>query len=314
MVASERAGPSDPVETARESAGPVTPPVTPPPETTPAAAAAARTPQSRAGRDLGAAIAVGAGLGALVLVTLAVYRPSFVIVVGLAVIVSLWELVRALESRDARPPIIPLILGAVAMLVLTYLRGSEGLVVSFMLTVLACVVWRLADGARGYLRDISTTVFIVTYVPLLAGFAVLLVVPDDGAMRVIAFIATVVCSDVGGYIAGVLFGKHSLAPSVSPKKSWEGFTGSAALSALAGALFLTLGLDGVWWQGVLYGLAIASAATLGDLGESMIKRDLGIKDMGTLLPGHGGLMDRMDSLLPAAAVAWILLTSFVPPV
>jgi len=183
-----------------------------------------------------------------------------------------------------------------------------------MLTVLACVVWRLADGARGYLRDISTTVFIVTYVPLLAGFAVLLVVPDDGAMRVIAFIATVVCSDVGGYIAGVLFGKHSLAPSVSPKKSWEGFTGSAALSALAGALFLTLGLDGVWWQGVLYGLAIASAATLGDLGESMIKRDLGIKDMGTLLPGHGGLMDRMDSLLPAAAVAWILLTSFVPPV
>ncbi len=280
------------------------------PDTT---AVTAATPRSRAGRDLGAAIGVGVGLGAVVIATLLLYRAGFVIVVGLAVIVSLRELVHALEMRDVRPPVVPLFLGAMAMLGLTYLRGADGLVVTFMLTVLACLVWRLADGARGYLRDVSTSVYIIAYVPLLAGFAVLLVVPEDGAMRVIAFVATVVCSDVGGYAVGVFLGRHPMAPSVSPKKSWEGFAGSAGLSALAGALFFTLGLDGVWWQGAIYGVAIASAATLGDLGESMIKRDLGIKDMGNLLPGHGGLMDRMDSLLPAAAVAWILLSTFVPP-
>jgi len=269
--------------------------------------------RSRAGRDLGAAIAVGVVLAAVVLATLALYRPGFVIVVGVAVLISLWELVRALESRDVRPPTVPLLVGAISMLALTYLRGSEGLVVAFILTVLACIVWRLGDGARNYLRDVSTTVFVVMYVPLLAGFAVLLVIPQDGAARVIAFITTVVCSDVGGYAAGVFLGQHPMAASVSPKKTWEGFAGSAVLSALAGALFLTLALGGVWWQGVLYGLAIAAAATLGDLGESMIKRDLGVKDMGSLLPGHGGLMDRMDSLLPTAAVAWLLLSVFVPP-
>ncbi|MBA2389300.1 MAG: phosphatidate cytidylyltransferase [Geodermatophilaceae bacterium] len=252
-------------------------------------------------------------MAAAALATLAVYRPGFVVIVGLAVVVSLWELLRALESRDVRPPVIPLLVGAISMIALTFVRGSDGLVIAFMLTVLACIVWRLADGALGYLRDVSTTVFVVTYVPFLAGFAVLLVVPEDGAARVIAFITTVVCSDVGGYAAGVFLGRHPLAASVSPKKTWEGFAGSATLAAVAGALFLTLSLDGAWWQGALFGLAIAVAATLGDLGESMIKRDLGVKDMGNLLPGHGGLMDRMDSLLPSAAVAWMLLSVFVPP-
>ncbi len=337
MTTSERAEPSEPPEPVTEPADPTEqsdgaqpgeagqagqaggpsketePGAAPEPREVPDRSTRRSARRARAGRDLGAAIAVGVALGAVVLATLTLYRPGFVVVVGLAVVISILELVQALEAREARPPVVPLLLGAVAMLALTYLRGADGLVVAFMLTVLACIVWRLADGARGYLRDVSTTVFVITYVPLLAGFAVLLVVPDDGALRGITFIATVVCSDVGGYVAGVLVGRHRLAPTVSPKKSWEGLGGSAALSALAGALFFTLGLDAAWWQGVLYGLAIAAAATLGDLGESMIKRDLGIKDMGRLLPGHGGLMDRMDSLLPAAAVAWILLTAFVPP-
>jgi phosphatidate cytidylyltransferase len=135
--------------------------------------------------------------------------------------------------------------------------------------------------------------------------------PADGPRRVTAFIATVVCSDTGGYVAGVLFGKHPMAPSVSPKKSWEGFAGSVLACTLAGAVFLTTLFDGTWWQGVLFGLAVVCSATLGDLGESMIKRDIGIKDMGHLLPGHGGLMDRLDSLLPTAPVAWLLLIAFV---
>jgi len=123
----------------------------------------------------------------------------------------------------------------------------------------------------------------------------------------------VVCSDVGGYVGGVFFGKHPMSPTVSPKKSWEGLAGSALACMIAGVLLVGQALDGLWWQGLLFGAAIALSATLGDLGESIVKRDLGIKDMGSLLPGHGGLMDRMDSLLPSAAVAYLLLTMFVPP-
>ena len=139
----------------------------------------------------------------------------------------------------------------------------------------------------------------------------LLTVPPDGPRRITAFIATVVCSDVGGYAAGVLFGKHPMAPSVSPKKSWEGFCGSLVACAAAGALFFHFLFHVPWWQGVLYGLCIVASATLGDLGESMVKRDIGIKDMGHLLPGHGGVMDRLDSLLPTAPIAWLLLVGFV---
>jgi phosphatidate cytidylyltransferase len=141
----------------------------------------------------------------------------------------------------------------------------------------------------------------------------LMTVPSDGPRRVTVFIATVVCSDVGGYAAGVLFGKHPMAPSVSPKKSWEGFAGSVTACAVGAAImFATLFSGTHWWEGALFGLAVVCSATLGDLGESMIKRDIGIKDMGHLLPGHGGLMDRLDSLLPTAPVAWLLLTAFVP--
>ncbi|MBA3523227.1 MAG: phosphatidate cytidylyltransferase [Geodermatophilaceae bacterium] len=280
------------------------------PGATPADAPA--RPPSRAGRDLGAAIAVGVGLGAVVIATLVLYPRGFIAIVALAVLVSLWELIRALESDRTRLPVVPLTAGSIALLVLAATRGADGLVVGFMLTVLACAVWRLAEGSEGYLRDVGASVFVAAYLPLLAGFAVLLVLPDDGAWRVAAFVVCVVCSDVGGYAAGVLLGRHPMAPSISPKKSWEGFAGSLALAGLAGALLVTLGLGGQVWQGIVFGMAVAAVATLGDLGESMIKRDLGIKDMGSLLPGHGGLMDRMDSLLPAAAVSWILLTAFVP--
>src|SRR4029450_13852998 len=142
--------------------------------------------------------------------------------------------------------------------------------------VLAVLLWRLADGPADYLRDSAAGVLVALYVPLLAGFAVLSLVPEDGATRVVVFIATVVASDVGGYAAGVLFGKHPMAPSISPKKSWEGFAGSGAPCMLGAPLILALALDAPWWSGLVYGAAIAVSATIGDLGESLIKRDLGI--------------------------------------
>ncbi|MCZ2824114.1 MULTISPECIES: phosphatidate cytidylyltransferase [unclassified Modestobacter] len=266
----------------------------------------------RAGRDMAAAVGVGLAMGAVVFATLLLWRPSFLVVVTAAVLISVFELSGALEKGGHRPPRTPVLVGAVVMAALAWTRGPTGLVIAFLLTVFAVLLWRLGDGPVGYLRDASAAVFVALYVPLLAGFAVLLLVPDDGGARVLTFIGTVVCSDVGGFAAGVLFGKHPLARTVSPKKSWEGLAGSVAACVLIGTLLITLVFEGPWWGGVLFGVAIAVTATLGDLGESLIKRDLGIKDMGDLLPGHGGLMDRMDSLLPSAAVAWLILSVVAP--
>jgi phosphatidate cytidylyltransferase len=207
---------------------------------------------------------------------------------------------------------VPVLLGSVAMLGLAWTRGPTGLAVAFFVTALAVLLWRLADGPDNYFPDAASGVFVALYVPFLAGFAVLLLVPDDGTIRVLAFIATVVASDVGGYAAGVTFGKHAMAPSISPKKSWEGMAGSLVACMLVASAFLVPALGTPWWGGLAFGAAIAVTATIGDLGESLIKRDLGIKDMGHLLPGHGGIMDRLDSLLPAAAVSYLLLTVLAP--
>jgi phosphatidate cytidylyltransferase len=300
----------------------------------PAAGGAVGTPQerrSRAGRNLPAAIGVGVGLGALVLASLFVVKAAFLVVVVLAVLIALRELSQALATSGTRMPLAPVAVGGTAMLVAAYVEGLEGLAVAFALTGLAVVAWplvdqRLADtdtdaeaGAdrgpigpgSGVVRDVTAGVFAALYVPFLAGFAALLLAADDGARRIVVFIVVTICSDIGGYAAGVLFGKHPMAPTVSPKKSWEGFAGSVLACALAGGLGLPLLLHGQWWQGVLLGLVVVVTATVGDLGESMVKRDLGIKDMGSLLPGHGGLLDRLDSLLPTAPAVFLVLAATV---
>src|SRR3954454_14663401 len=266
----------------------------------------------RAGRNLPVAIGVGLSLGALVLTTLYLFKPAFLVVIVLAILVGLWELVTSLREKNLTAPLIPIAAGAIAILILAYTDGREAMTVAMVLTVVAVVVWRAAEGAAGMLPDIGAGMLALVYVPFLAGFAALLLAPHDGDRRVTAFIATVVASDVGGYAAGVLFGKHLMAPVISPKKSWEGFAGSVFACAVCGALILQFLLHAAWWQGAIFGLALVCTATLGDLGESMIKRDIGVKDMGNLLPGHGGLMDRLDSLLPSAPVAWLLLSGFVP--
>jgi phosphatidate cytidylyltransferase len=141
---------------------------------------------------------------------------------------------------------------------------------------------------------------------------VLMLEPADGPRRVTTFLIVTMCSDIGGYLVGVIFGRHPMAPSISPKKSWEGMAGSVLACMLVATPFVVLALDGPWWGGLVFGAALAVSATVGDLGESLIKRDLGIKDMGNLLPGHGGIMDRLDSLLPSAAVAYLLLSVLAP--
>jgi phosphatidate cytidylyltransferase len=222
-----------------------------------------------------------------------------------------YEIVTAISAAEARPPLVPLLAGTAAMQAAAWFRGPDGLVGALLLTALGLLIWRLADGADGYLRDVASGQLVALYVPFLAGFAVLMVHAGDGAARIILFILTVVCSDTGGYAAGVVFGKHPMAPTVSPKKSWEGLAGSLVAGSASGLLLMTLCFHHHWWQGVLFGVALVVTATVGDLGESMIKRDLGRKDMGRLLPGHGGIMDRLDSLLPCAPVAYLLLAAFL---
>jgi phosphatidate cytidylyltransferase len=268
--------------------------------------------KSRAGRNLPAAIGVGVALGGLVATSLVIYRPAFMYILGLAVVLGIYEMVTAMSTVESRPPLLPLLVGGVAMDAAAWFRGADGLVGALLLTALGVVIWRLGDGAAGYLPDVASAGLIALYVPFLAGFAALLLHPDDGTARIVLFILAVVCSDTGGYLAGVLFGRHPMAPMVSPKKSWEGFAGSLSGSAACGVLLMVFCFHEQWWKGLLFGLAIAFTATLGDLGESMIKRDLGLKDMGRLLPGHGGIMDRLDSLLPCAAVAYLLLAAFLP--
>lgn len=267
--------------------------------------------RTRAGRNLPAAIGVGAGLGALILAAVLVYKPLFVALVAVAVAVSVWELAQALTEHDIVLPIVPVVAGGVAMEIAAYLGGGEALAVALALTALAVMVWRMLGGPQNYLRDMTAGVFAALYQPFLAGFAVLLLIPADGAARVLLFFILTICSDTGGFVAGVLYGKHPMAPGISPKKSWEGLAGSVLAASLAGALGVVFMLNGAWWQGVLVGLGAVLSATLGDLVESMIKRDLRIKDMGRLLPGHGGLMDRMDSLLTTAPMVWLLLTLLV---
>ncbi len=261
----------------------------------------------RAGRNLRSAITVGVALAAVVIASLAVVQAAFVALAVGAVVLALWELRNAFAARDIRLPLVPAVTGGAAMVVAAYVSGPEALVVALALTSVATLAWRAADGPDDFVRDATSGVFAAAYVPFLAGFAMLLLRGEDGPLKVLVFILLTVCSDVGGYVAGVLAGRHPLAPRVSPKKSWEGLAGSAGAAAAVGALALPLLLHRPAWAGALLGLVVAVVATLGDLGESMMKRDLGIKDMGALLPGHGGVMDRLDSLLPTAAAVWLLL-------
>jgi phosphatidate cytidylyltransferase len=280
--------------------------------TTMADAEAQSTPAPKAGRNLPAAIGIGVLLAGAVVASLFIDRRAFVGLAVVAIMAAVVEISRALRSHAGALPWMPLAVGAGAVLVAAYAGGTQALVVATLLLAVAGVVMTVVSDDATRSRAMSSVVFVVCYVAFLAGFAVLLAVPSDGPRRVLALVATVVCSDTGGYAVGVFLGKHPMAPSVSPKKSWEGFGGSVAACALCGGLYVPLVLHGTWWQGVLFGLAVVVAATVGDLSESLVKRDLGIKDMGTLLPGHGGVMDRIDSLLLAAPVAWALLTFWIP--
>jgi phosphatidate cytidylyltransferase len=263
------------------------------------------------GRNLPVAAGIGVLLGGLVVATLFTVKATFLIFMAVAIGIGLWEMARAFRANGINVPLVPIVAAGAAMWLCEYWWTNRAVLASLVLGVVAILAWRLTRGPDGYLRDVSAGVFLLAYLPFPALFVVAMLAAPDGARRVLIFVILVVCVDVGGYFAGSTLGRHPMAQAISPSKTWEGLAGSVLLCLIAGAVTVPLLLHGHVWQGLLTGAAAGVAAVVGDLAESAIKRDLKVKDLGSLLPGHGGVMDRLDSLLVAAPVAWLLLAVFV---
>ena len=290
----------------------------------PEAATAVKGPRTpRAGRDLPAAFSVGVALLVLVLGSLLFYPVAFVVLATAFAGVGVWEVTRAIGGKGIKAPLTPVMLGALAMPASAYFAGAEGLLFALAASAGATLLWRSLDSEPGAVKSILTGVFLLLWIPFLLSFVFLMLRSERGptieltldlgdinagVVQVIIMLLLVVANDSFGYLVGVLFGKHPMAPKISPKKSWEGFAGSlggATLVAIPATVFL---LDQDWWVGLVLAFGLVFAGTGGDFAESMVKRELGVKDMSNLLPGHGGVMDRLDSILFAAPVAYAIFT------
>ena len=275
-------------------------------------------PKNSPGRDVSDAILTGLVLGGMVILSLFIGPLAWYPLVAAAVGLGMWEvLTRLREAGYAQPRTLLVILGQVIVWA-SYPFASGGAIGGFAFAVLVLMYHRLfhrgADKKpQNYLRDTAVGIFVLAWIPLFGSFAAMISRIDEGghpgSFFIITFMLCVVASDVGGYIAGVMFGTHPLAPAVSPSKSWEGFIGSLVFGIVTGVLAVTFLISAPWWVGVALGAALVVCATMGDLVESQFKRELGIKDMSTLLPGHGGIMDRLDGMLPAASATYILLNA-----
>lgn len=275
--------------------------------------------KQRTGRDLIVATLIGLAIGAVLIASLIFLKWAFVLFALGAAMLGIFEFGRALKGAGRKVDLIPqLVIGA--GLVLSGLTGLWLHWVAAFVAVALVIVWRVmaqmfAKDGRTYsavLGDVLIAGFIQLYVPFLASLCLVLLRQEGGEWWVLAFIIMAVASDTGAYAAGLSFGKHPMAPRISPKKTWEGFAGAALAALIAGVLLSLFMLGLPWWTGLVIGAVILGTATAGDLGESMIKRDLGIKDMSSWLPGHGGVLDRLDSILPSVVGALALFYLFSP--
>ncbi|NMW64928.1 phosphatidate cytidylyltransferase [Mobiluncus mulieris] len=263
---------------------------------------------SRAGRDLGAAFLVGGGLLAFFGLTLLFVPVLFRLAVIIAMMAGLLEFRRVWQNTDLHLATPVTMVGGAGIFICASQMGVEAMLIATLFTVGAGILWHLTGESRGekLLRNVSATALTVAYIPFLTSFVGLLSVECGGPATAVYVLATTLGSDTGGYVVGRFLGRHHMTPVISPKKTWEGFAGSVVF-AVAISIAGTFWIGIPWFYGPILGVLIAIFATLGDLSESLLKRELGIKDMGHILPGHGGLLDRMDSLLMAAPVAYIIL-------
>jgi len=273
---------------------------------------------ARTGRPLLRAIGVGLLLGGSLLVSLLIIKELYMVFAGALVAFVAYELATALRSAGRDVPRIPTVVAAVAVVPATFYWLDDGHWWVTLGGIAVVSLWRLVELVRpsaratpkNVLLDLGAGAFIMIYVAFMAGFTVLLTAQDGGQWWTLAFLIVVVAVDTGAYASGLAFGKHLMAPTISPKKTWEGFAGSVAAALIAGILLAVFMLQQPWWVGVILALAMVLTATSGDLAESLIKRDLGIKDISSFLPGHGGFLDRLDSALLSGAVAYALFLIF----
>lgn len=276
--------------------------------------------EAEGGRSLSKSVLYGVLLGALFLLSILIVRELFVVLVMAAVGFGVWELATALREKNWYVPRIPAVIGSLLIMPATYIWGPKGQWGFTLATSVALMIWRLVhilwEKRRSVeqtfaetIKDLAAAAFVVIYVPLTLSFSILLLArKEDGSAWVLSFVVPVALIDTFGYLVGRKLGKHKLAPGVSPKKTWEGLAASIIAGLVSTTLLVWLVAERPWYLGVLLGGFLILAAVFGDLAESLIKRDLGVKDMSSLLPGHGGIMDRLDSMLPAALVTYVFVT------
>ncbi|MCU1578381.1 MAG: phosphatidate cytidylyltransferase [Rhodoglobus sp.] len=273
---------------------------------------------ARTGRPLGLAIGVGLVLGFALLFSLIFFKPIFMVFAAALIGFTAFELASALRISGRDVPRIPTVIAAVAIVPAAFFWLAPGHWLVTLGGIAFIAAWRLVElvrpsaraSARNVLLDLAAGAFILVYVAFMGGFTVLLTAQDGGQWWTLAFLIVVISVDLGAYATGLAFGKHPMAPVISPKKTWEGFAGSVAAAVLAGVLTAIFMLHQPWWVGVILGGVMIATATSGDLAESLIKRDIGIKDISGWLPGHGGFLDRVDSSLLSAAAAYALFLIF----
>jgi phosphatidate cytidylyltransferase len=261
----------------------------------------------RAGRKLLPSIGVSVFLILLVWFSLATYRVIFAGIVTLAIVLGIRELNKAFSAVDIHVPLWSLTTAGIALSAATWLGGVSGLAVATAIALPCLLVLLLPRGVENFVKTASASALALMYLPFLAGFLILLARPYNGLDRVMTLVVLVGSNDTFAYLTGVLFGKHPLAPKISPKKTIEGLIGSLIFTVIGGSLAFHYIMNSDWWLGALAGILTVFTATSGDLIESALKRDMAIKDMGNLLPGHGGIMDRLDSVLFAAPALWLAL-------
>lgn len=273
------------------------------------------------GRSLSKSVTVGLLLAAVFLSSLLVYKELFIVFLSISTAIGAWELSSALREKNWYVPRVPAVVGSVLIMPATYFGGPSIQWLASIAIVAALILWRTVhllferrkanfQTFQKTVRDFGAAAFLVIYLPLTLSFAMLLLRRDDGQWWVLAFVTTVALIDSAGYLFGRIFGRNKLAPGVSPKKTWEGLAASIAFGTVSAVSFTVFVLGGQWWVGITFAATLILAAVFGDLAESLIKRDLGIKDMSTLLPGHGGMMDRLDSLLPASLMTYLVMVVF----
>lgn len=273
------------------------------------------------GRSLSKSVAVGLLLAGIFLASILIYKELFIVLLAIATAIGAWELSTALREKNWYVPRVPAVVGSVLIMPATYFGGASIQWLASLAIVAALIIWRTIhllferrkanfQTLQRTIRDFGAAAFLVIYLPLTLSFGALLLRREDGHWWVLAFVTTVALIDSAGYLFGRIFGRNKLAPGVSPKKTWEGLAASIVIGTISAVSFTVFLLGGQWWVGIIFAAALILAAVFGDLAESLIKRDLGIKDMSSLLPGHGGMMDRLDSLLPASLMTYLVMVVF----